>query len=74
MINKNKDKKTKIIQEVKYGNTKTYLIKNEPNCILIDTDWAGTLPMFFRKIKDLGIKLSDIKYLLITHYHPDHME
>lgn len=59
MTDKNNDGKTNIIQEVKYGNTKTYLIKNGSDSILIDTDWARTLPMFFRKIKSLGIKLSD---------------
>lgn len=57
------------IIKLKYGNTNTYLVNN----LLIDTDYAGTLPAFFREIKKHGIALSDIQYVLATHYHPDHM-
>lgn len=40
---------------------------------MIDTDYAGTLPAFYKTIKELGIKVSDITYILATHYHPDHI-
>lgn len=60
-----------MIQLLKYGNTNCYYIKGENASILVDTDWAGTLQSFYRKIKELDIK--SIDYLLITHYHPDHM-
>lgn len=60
------------IKALKYGNTNTYFIDGEPG-ILIDTDWAGTLPAFFGEIKRGGVKIPDIGYVLITHYHPDHM-
>lgn len=59
--------------ELFYGQTRTYLIPNGDKSLLIDTDWPGTLPQFFKAIKAVGIKLSDIAYLIITHYHPDHM-
>lgn len=66
-----------MIELLKYGNTNTYFINAESEKdkkgILIDTDWAGTLPEFFKAIKRAGIKIDDIGYLLITHYHPDHM-
>ncbi len=61
----------KVIQLLKYGNTNCYYIQGEKGSLLIDTDWAGTLQLFYRKIKELNIK--NIDYLLITHYHPDHM-
>lgn len=61
----------KMVKLLKYGNTNCYYIQGEKGSILIDTDWAGTLQLFYRKIKELGIKTID--YLLITHYHPDHM-
>lgn len=61
-----------MIKLLKYGNTSTFFVSGQ-NSILIDTDWAGTLPAFFREIKRSDIKISDIGYLLITHYHPDHM-
>ena len=40
--------------------------------LLIDTDYAGTLSLFFKAIKAAGIDLRDITYVLATHYHPDH--
>lgn len=60
-----------MIQLLKYGNTNCYYIKGKNGSILVDTDWAGTLQAFYKKIKELNIK--NIDYLLITHYHPDHM-
>lgn len=61
------------INNLKYGNTKTYLIQGIKNNILIDTDWAGTLPKFFKALGEQNLKVQDIDYLFITHYHPDHM-
>ncbi|MCC4367790.1 hypothetical protein CBG04_08520 [Limosilactobacillus reuteri] len=63
---------TKIIQ-LKYGNTKCYLLKGTKKNLLIDADWAGTLPKFFQELGRKKLKVQDIDYLLITHYHPDHM-
>ena len=60
-----------MIQLLKYGNTNCYYIAGKNGSLLVDTDWAGTLQAFYRKIKELNIK--SIDYLLITHYHPDHM-
>jgi len=56
---------------LKYGNTNCFYIKGKNGSILVDTDWAGTLQLFYRKIKELDIH--SINYILITHYHPDHM-
>ena len=58
---------------IRYGNTNTVLLKGDKGSILIDTDYAGTLPAFYKSIKGLGIKVSDITYVLATHYHPDHI-
>lgn len=58
-----------MITKLKYGNTNTYFI----NGLLIDTDYAGTLPAFFKEIKKNAISVTDIKYVLATHYHPDHI-
>ncbi|HHT08303.1 MAG TPA: MBL fold metallo-hydrolase [Clostridiales bacterium] len=58
------------VKTLKYGNTRCYCINNR---VMIDTDWAGTLPAFFKCIKENHIKISDIEYLIVTHFHPDHM-
>lgn len=55
--------------KLKYGKTNTYFI----NGLLIDTDYAGTLPAFYKEIKRNDISITDIKYVLATHYHPDHI-
>lgn len=62
-----------MVTKLKYGNTNTYFIRGSKGSILIDTDYAGTLPMFYKEIKKNSISLKDITYILATHYHPDHM-
>lgn len=59
--------------KIRYGNTNTFFIQGTSNGLLIDTDFAGTLPAFYRAIKEHDIKIGDISYLLATHYHPDHI-
>jgi len=52
--------------KLKYGNTNTFFIRGTSGNLLIDTDYAGTLPAFYRAIKDYKIKISDITYVLAT--------
>ena len=58
---------------LRYGNTNTFLIPANRGYLLLDTDYAGTLPAFYKAIKKNGVKVSDIAWVLATHYHPDHM-
>ena len=58
---------------LKYGNTNTFYIPCHSGGLLVDTDYAGTLHTFYRAIKQNGIGIRDIVYVLATHYHPDHM-
>ncbi len=62
-----------MVKELLYGKTRCYLLENGGQSLLVDTDWAGTLPLFFRALKGAGVPLRDIRYLLLTHCHPDHM-
>lgn len=59
--------------KLRYGNTNTFYIPGSDGGLLVDTDWAGTLPLFFKAIKTAGIEMKAITTLLVTHYHPDHM-
>ena len=59
--------------KLRYGNTNTFLVRGSHESILIDTDYAGTLPGFYKAIKDIGITVKDIGYILATHFHPDHI-
>ena len=62
-----------VITKLKYGNTNTFFVRGTVGNLLIDTDYAGTLPAFYRAIKEHNIKIRDIDYVLATHYHPDHI-
>ena len=62
-----------MITQLKYGNTNTFLVSGSNATLLVDTDYAGTLAAFYRAIKEQDIKISDITYVLATHYHPDHI-
>ena len=62
-----------MVIKLKYGNTNTFLIKGRLANVLIDTDYAGTLPAFYKAIKEQDLSVNDINYVLATHYHPDHM-
>lgn len=62
-----------MITRLKYGNTNTYFVHGMDKGLLIDTDYAGTLPAFYKEIKKNNIAINDITYVLATHYHPDHI-
>ena len=58
---------------LKYGNTNTFYVSGINGGLLVDTDYAGTLPAFFRALKANHLKQDDISYVLPTHCHPDHI-
>ncbi len=62
-----------MVSRLKYGNTNTFFIRGTAGNLLVDTDYAGTLLLFYKEIKRQNISLKDITYILATHYHPDHM-
>lgn len=57
------------IVHLKYGHTNTYFVGG----LLVDTDMPGTLPAFRRTLKKQGIAPDEIRFVLATHYHPDHV-
>ena len=46
--------------KLKYGNTNTFFIRGMRGNLLVDTDYAGTLPAFYKAIKEQEIKISDL--------------
>ena len=61
------------VKAIQYGHTNCYVIRGSRGNLLFDTDWAGTYGKFRRALKDADISGRTISYLLISHYHPDHM-
>jgi glyoxylase-like metal-dependent hydrolase (beta-lactamase superfamily II) len=62
-----------MITTLKYGATNTYAVRGKNGILLFDTGWAGTFPLLCRSLGENGLRLQDIKLLLISHFHPDHM-
>lgn len=60
------------IVNVGYDSTNYYLIESQNGKLLVDCGWPGTLPKFSAVLKRKGISLNELKYLLVTHFHPDH--
>ena len=55
-----------------YDSTNYYLVESSDGWIMIDTGWPGTLPKYLNLMKQKGIDIKEIKYLIVTHFHPDH--
>lgn len=56
------------------GNINAYLIKTPEGSMLVDTGW-NTQEAFDTLIGGMlsnGVNLSDLRYIFITHIHPDH--
>lgn len=60
------------VHRVKLGWTQCYLLNCTGGYLVIDTDYSKYYRRFARKLGNLGIALSDIKHLLLTHHHDDH--
>jgi glyoxylase-like metal-dependent hydrolase (beta-lactamase superfamily II) len=62
-----------MVIELRYSNTNTYLIRGTDGSILFDAGWAGSFPQFCRTLGEAGVAVREIRYLFISHFHPDHM-
>lgn len=50
-----------------------YLLKFDNGCILIDAGYTTTYQQFLEKLSKNNISLEEIKYVVITHVHNDHI-
>ena len=67
----------KIIGNLYYVGTRSlgsYLIVTPQGNILINSDYERTVPVIKSSVEKLGFKFTDIKILLGSHAHGDHME
>jgi metallo-beta-lactamase class B len=67
----------KVIGNIYFVGTEqlgTYLITTRQGHILINSDFETTIPVIRARVEKLGFKLSDIKIILGSHAHGDHME
>ena len=52
----------------------SYLITTPQGHILINTNYEDTVPLLRASVEKAGFKLTDIKIILGSHAHPDHMQ
>jgi ribonuclease/clavin/mitogillin len=56
-----------------YRKTNYFLIVgNIDNVIAFDVGWPGTYFEYARVMKQTGIKIGQVKYAMVSHFHPDH--
>ncbi len=60
------------IVNVGYHSTNYYAIGVKDGWLLVDCGWPGSMPQFTAEMKRKDISPTDIKYILATHFHPDH--
>jgi ribonuclease/clavin/mitogillin len=53
-------------------STHYYLIDALHGKLMVDAGWAGTLLELRSQLREYGMDLSQIRYIMITHHHPDH--
>jgi metallo-beta-lactamase class B len=66
----------RIIDNIYYVGTRNlgaFLVTTSEGHILINTTFEETLPLVRDSIEDLGFRIEDIRIILGSHAHPDHM-
>lgn len=67
----------KVIGNVYFIGSKqlaTFLITTPQGHIVINSDFEATVPLLRKNIESLGFKMTDVKIILGSHAHGDHME
>ncbi|MCL4529877.1 MAG: MBL fold metallo-hydrolase [Chloroflexi bacterium] len=60
------------IINVGYRSTNYYALEIKNGKLLFDCGWPGTMPQFTAELKRKGITPTEIKYVLVSHFHTDH--
>jgi metallo-beta-lactamase class B len=66
----------KVVGNVYYVGSKdlaTFLITTPEGHILINSGFERTVPLIQRSVESLGFKITDVKILLASHAHSDHV-
>lgn len=55
------------------GPVNTFLIESPDGCALIDSGLPGSAEKILQAVEELGKKPKDIRNIVLTHAHPDHI-
>ncbi|MFO0952803.1 MAG: subclass B3 metallo-beta-lactamase [Isosphaeraceae bacterium] len=67
----------RVVGNVYYVGSKdlaTYLITSPQGHILINSGFEQTVPLIQKSVESLGFKMTDVKFILASHAHSDHVE
>jgi ribonuclease/clavin/mitogillin len=53
-------------------STHYYLIDALQGKLMVDAGWAGNLPELRSQLRRYDLDLAQIRFIMITHHHPDH--
>lgn len=57
---------------IKLGMTSVFLLRGKEGYLLIDTGYPNKYQNLRAKLLERGIKLEEIRFVLVTHHHYDH--
>ncbi|MCB2341495.1 MBL fold metallo-hydrolase [Clostridium estertheticum] len=60
------------IIQLKLSLTNCFLIRTDNKYVLIDTGYEYDWDLFCKRLKSVGVRLSDISHIILTHHHDDH--
>ena len=55
------------------GPVNTFLLDSPDGCVLIDTGFPNSENTILKAIQQLGKRSNDIRHIVLTHAHPDHI-
>jgi glyoxylase-like metal-dependent hydrolase (beta-lactamase superfamily II) len=59
------------VQDLRVG--RVYVIEGRDGLTLVDTSLPNCRSIIERQVQSMGARLGDVKHILITHAHPDHI-
>lgn len=61
-----------MIHSIKMGIVQVFVVPCTGGYLLVDSGYPGSLSVIKRRLSTLGIGMTDVRYLLLTHNHIDH--
>ncbi|MBL8967918.1 MAG: MBL fold metallo-hydrolase [Spirochaetaceae bacterium] len=63
-----------MIHHFRHRSANRFLVESRPSgkLLAVDTGWPCSLREYQRNLKALGLRFADLRWAIVTHFHPDH--